>query len=70
MENRKKNILDLLFEIQQIAADAEVDAEKVLKGNKTAGIRLRKTMQKIKGVSQDIRNGVQENLKEKEKEAV
>ena len=61
-----KNVLDLLIEIQQIAADSEVDAEKVLKGNKAAGIRLRKVMQNIKSLAQDVRDGVQDSNREKE----
>jgi len=58
-----QNVLDLLVEIQTVAAESEVDAEKVIKGNKTAGIRLRKTMQTIKSLAQDIRDGVQDNKK-------
>ena len=29
-----QNVLDLLVEIQTVAAESEVDAEKVIKGNK------------------------------------
>lgn len=62
----EKNVLDLLIEIQKIAADAETDAEKVIKGNKTAGIRLRKVMQEVKALAQEVRDGVQESKREKE----
>ena len=60
----EQNVLDLLVEIQQIAATSEVDAEKVIKGNKTAGIRLRKTMQQIKSLAQEVRDVVQTGKKE------
>jgi hypothetical protein len=60
----EQNVLDLLVEIQQIAAASEVDAEKVIKGNSTAGIRLRKTMQQIKSLAQEVRDGVQNRKKE------
>ena len=59
-----KNVLDLLREIQELAKRCEVDGEKVIKSNKTAGVRLRKDMQKIKSLSQEIRDFVQENKKE------
>ena len=61
-----KNVLDLLLEIQRVAAESETDAEKVIKGNKTAGIRLRKVMQQIKKLAQDVRDEVQESKKENE----
>ena len=60
----EKNVLDLLIEIQQVAAESELDAEKVIKGNKTAGIRLRKVMQKIKSLAQEVRDEVQESKSE------
>lgn len=55
-----RNSIDLLNEIISIAENAKVDAEKNLKGNKTAGIRLRKDMQQIRLIAKDIRNLVQE----------
>ena len=60
----EKNVLDILREIQTIAKECEADAEKVIKGNKTAGIRLRKDMQKVKSLTQEVREGVQNSLKE------
>ena len=56
----QKNILELLKEIQIIAKMAESDAEKTMKGNKTAKVRLRKEMQKIKTYCQEVRDVVQE----------
>lgn len=62
MENKEnKNILDLLLDIKELADLVQPDAEKTLKGNKTAGIRLRKKMQEIKQRCQEIRDKVQEN---------
>lgn len=54
------NELDILIEIQKIARDNEKDAEKVLKGNKSAGIRLRKKMQMIRTLAKDVRIKVQD----------
>ena len=59
-----KNILDLLREIQVLAKKCEFDGEKVIKNNKTAGVRLRKDMQKIKSLSQEVRDFVQDSKKD------
>lgn len=58
-ENENKNILDLLLDIKELTDTIQPDAEKTLKGNKTAGIRLRKQMQEIKRLCQDVRDKVQ-----------
>lgn len=58
-----KNVLDLLLEIQEVANKSEIDAEKVIKGNNTAGIRLRKVMQKIKNIAQEVRDEIQKDKK-------
>jgi len=41
--------------LKQLVAEAEADLEKVQKGRKTAGTRLRKKMQEIKAAAQDVR---------------
>jgi len=41
--------------LKQIVADAETDLERVEKGNKAAGTRVRKAMQEVKKVAQDVR---------------
>jgi len=63
-KDENKNILDLLLDIKDLTEDIQPDAEKTLKGNKTAGIRLRKQMQEIKRRCQEIRDRVQDNKKE------
>ena len=53
--------MELFNEIKQLVEDAELDAIKFYeRGNKAAGVRLRKTMQKIKGLAQDLRLEVNE----------
>ena len=48
--------MELFNEIKQIVDEAEKDAIKFYeRGNKTAGIRLRKAMQEIKGLAQNLR---------------
>lgn len=51
----EKNVLDLILKIKELVAESEVDAEKVIKGNKAAAVRVRKAMQTIKQVAQEIR---------------
>ena len=41
----------------------EDDLEKFLNGNNSAGTRLRKAMQEIKGLAQEVRVGVSERKK-------
>lgn len=62
-ENENKNILDLLLDAKELIDAVQSDAEKTLKGNKTAGIRLRKQMQEVKKKCQDIRDRVQDYKK-------
>lgn len=50
-----------LEKIQEIIARSKEDFEKFyIKGNKSAGTRLRKSMQEIKNIAQEIRVDVQE----------
>ncbi len=56
--------------VSLLTEEVEIDGKKVslkddfdkffIRGNKTAGTRIRKMMQEIKKLSQDIRNDVQE----------
>ena len=49
------------FEIEDKKFNLKEDFEKFfVKGNKTAGTRIRRAMQELKKVSQEIRNDVQE----------
>jgi hypothetical protein len=53
--------MDQFQKLKELIASAEADAEKFYgKGNASAGTRLRKTMQGIKVVAQDVRNSVTE----------
>lgn len=51
-------------EIKQLIADAEADVTKFYeKGNGAAGTRLRKAMQSLKGLAQEVRVDVSEKKK-------
>ena len=53
--------MDTFNQIKQLVEEAEQDAIKFYeRGNKAAGVRLRKTMQDIKGLAQDLRLEVNE----------
>ena len=47
-------------ELKQLVAEIEGDVNKALGGNKAAGTRVRKQMQKIKQAAQLVRNRVLE----------
>lgn len=52
--------MDKFTEIKGLILDLETDVEKFYeKGNKAAGTRIRKGMQDIKALAQDIRTEVQ-----------
>ena len=56
-----ESLMELFNEIKQLVEEAELDAIKFYeRGNKAAGVRLRKTMQEIKGLAQDLRLEVNE----------
>ena len=55
------NLEELLDEMQNEMHSAHEDLEKFSGGNKSAGTRVRKSMQFIKAKAQDIRTQVQEN---------
>ena len=56
MENLEK----MLAEMHRVLISTAVDYDKFSSGNKSAGTRLRKAMQEIKGLAQDVRLEVQE----------
>ncbi|ADY51322.1 hypothetical protein Pedsa_0749 [Pseudopedobacter saltans DSM 12145] len=59
--------MEKFSKVKELIASAEADAEKFYNnGNGAAGTRLRKALQEIKGLAQEIRNEVTE-LKNKEK---
>lgn len=54
------DIMDSIEKLEALVATAREEADKFYaKGNKAAGTRLRKAMQDIKGLAQDIRVDVQ-----------
>ena len=54
------NLEELLDEMQDEMHSAHEEIEKFMGGNKSAGTRVRKSMQSIKTMAQDIRKQVQE----------
>ena len=54
------NLEELLDEMQNEMHSAHEEMEKFMGGNKSAGTRVRKSMQSIKTMAQDIRKQVQE----------
>ena len=57
MEN---NIIKLLQQMEREFIAAATDSEKFVEGNNSAGTRVRKYMQSIKGLAQRVRIEVQE----------
>ena len=54
--------MEIFEKIKALIADTEDDAVKFYeKGNKAAGTRVRKQMQELKKLAQDLRLNVQEN---------
>ena len=54
------NLEELLDEMQNEMHGAHEDLEKFNSGNKSAGTRVRKSMQSLKSLAQDVRVQVQE----------
>ena len=54
------NLEELLDEMQNEMHGAHEDLEKFAGGNKSAGTRVRKSMQSIKSMAQDVRVQIQE----------
>jgi hypothetical protein len=55
--NKLNNIFDML---QDMVNDCQSDVTKFVDGNSSAGTRVRKAMQAIKGLAQEIRIEVQD----------
>lgn len=61
--------MELFNEIKSVVEEAEKDAIKFYEGgNKAAGVRLRKAMQTIKGLAQELRLDVNKTRQERESE--
>ena len=61
--------MELFNNIKNLVEDAEKDAIKFYEGNnKAAGVRLRKAMQNIKGLAQELRLDVNQTRLERESE--
>ena len=62
--DKYEQLMKILTEVVEIDGkryDLKDDFEKFfIKGNKTAGTRIRRVMQEIKKISQEIRNDVQD----------
>ena len=56
MEN---NVIKLMLQMEREFMAAAVDSEKFVEGNNSAGTRVRKCMQNIKNLAQDVRKEVQ-----------
>ena len=55
------NPLDSTFDdLQNVINDCQTDVTKFIEGNNSAGTRVRKAMQAVKSLAQDIRVEVQE----------
>ena len=57
MDNK---VFDTWTELSEIVNDSQEDLTRFMHGNKSAGTRLRKRMQRIKQLAQQIRVEVQE----------
>ena len=60
------NKLDSLYdELQNVINDNQNDVTKFVEGNNSAGTRVRKAMQTVKSLAQDIRVEVQDQKNQK-----
>ena len=55
----ENEVIKLLQQMGNELNSVEVDAEKFVEGNNSAGTRLRKAMQNIKNIAQEVRVEVQ-----------
>ena len=55
----ENKVIKLLQKMGEELSDIETDAEKFVEGNNSAGTRLRKAMQNIKNIAQEVRVEVQ-----------
>lgn len=57
--------MEELKKLAELNNTAQIEGEKFFKGNKSAGARLRKTLQEIKVLSHELRKKVSEIKSEK-----
>lgn len=50
--------MDKFIQLQALVEATSADADKFSKGNSAAGTRVRKAMQEVKALAQEIRNDV------------
>jgi len=55
----ENEVIKLLQQMGNELSNIEVDAEKFVEGNNSAGTRVRKTMQTVKNLAQQVRVEVQ-----------
>ena len=55
----ENKVIKLLQKMGEELSDIETDAEKFVEGNNSAGTRVRKTMQIVKNLAQEVRGEVQ-----------
>ena len=55
----ENEVIKLLQKMGEELGNIELDAEKFVEGNNSAGTRLRKAMQNIKNIAQEVRVEVQ-----------
>ena len=53
------NVIKLMQQLEKEFIAAALDSEKFVEGNNSAGTRVRKYMQSIKGLAQQVRKEVQ-----------
>jgi hypothetical protein len=58
-ELRNFNELDLLYKIIEISENCKKRTEQIIKGNKTAGVEIRHSMQDVRLLAELIRESVQ-----------
>ena len=59
----KNPIEECYLELEQVLSDSMIDAEKFVNGNNSAGTRVRKSMQRVKELAQQVRIEIQEQKK-------
>jgi hypothetical protein len=59
----KNPIEECYSELEQVLSDSMLDAEKFVNGNNSAGTRVRKSMQRVKELAQQVRIEIQEQKK-------
>ena len=55
----ENKVIKLLQKMGEELSNIEVDAEKFVEGNNSAGTRVRKTMQTVKNLAQQVRVEIQ-----------